>query len=105
LTRSTMNNEEGVLINSLFFKDDNKVIMKTGVGQASEIIATPIFSGYGTYTSSGSLKKGIRFNINMDVVTIGTKINYEGLITPEGMILLEPDSTEYFYYRLQTTQN
>lgn len=104
-TPSTMNNEDGVLINSLLFKDDNKVIMKTGVGRASEVIATPIFSSYGTYTSSGNLKKGIRFNIYTDVATIGVKNNYKGLITSEGMILIGSDSTVYFYYRLQTTQN
>lgn len=103
LTKTTMDNEEGVLITGLYFSDDNKVIMKTGVGQGSEVIATPIFSNYGTYTYSGNLKKGIRFNINTDIATIGKKVNYEGLITPDGMILIEPDSTAYFYYQLKTT--
>lgn len=101
LTPATMGNEEGVIINSLYFTSDDKVFMKTGVGQGSEVIAKPIFSGYGTYTCSGNLKKGIIFNINTQTSTIGKKMDYKGLITSEGMILIEPDSTAYIYYQIQ----
>lgn len=102
LSPTTLENEKGVMINSLYFTGDSIVIMKTGVGQDSTVIATPNYSKYGTYTYSGNLKDGIQFKINTQISTIGPKIDYEGLITPEGMVLIEPDSTAYIYYQLQT---
>lgn len=99
-----LGNEKGTIVNSLYFMDNNQVVMKSGVCQGTKIIGTPILTGYGTYDYSGSLKKGIKFKIDTKTVTVGKKVDYTGLITPEGMMLIEPDSTAYIYYKVETSK-
>lgn len=105
LTPSEMNNEKATIINSIYFTKDNKYILKTGVGQDSTILVAPIFSEYGTYSCSGSLKKGIMIQLNTDVSTFGKITEMNGVITNEGMLLISPDSTESFFFKLQTEKN
>lgn len=102
LTPSEMNNEKATIVNSIFFTEDNKYIIKTGVGQDSTILVAPIFSEYGTYSCSGSLKKGIRIQLNTDVSSFGKITEMQGVITNEGMLLISPDSTESIFFKLQT---
>lgn len=103
-TPAEMDGEQGTVINSIYFTDGNQVFMKTGVAQDSTIVKAPIFSGYGTYTISGTLNKGIKVSIQPDVVTIGKKTIMEGVITPDGMILIEPDHTASIYHKVQTSK-
>ncbi len=104
LTPATLGDQNGTLVNSLYFTGDNKVIMKTGVTQDSTVVEKPLFSNFGNYKCSGNLKKGISLTITTDIATIGKKIDYKGLITSEGMVLIEPDSTSYVYFPIQLTQ-
>ncbi len=101
-TPSELNEQKGVINKSIYFTDGDKFIMKTGVGQDSSIIAAPLFSDFGTYSCSGSLKKGISINLNPDVTCIGKTEKMEGLVFPEGMMLITPDGSESIYFKLQT---
>lgn len=104
-TPTELEGQDGMMINQLYFMDNNKVVMKTGVGQGSEVIVAPLLSNFGTYECSGSLKKGITVNIKSEVTTIGKQVDYKGLITSDGMVLVKPDSTAYVYFYLNTDEN
>lgn len=104
-TPSELDGDKAVVLNSLFFTDNNRVFMKTGVGQDSTIIATPLPFEYGTYECSGSIKNGMNIYINTEFSTIGPKTDYRGIITPDGIILIEPDSTTYIYHRINLSHN
>jgi len=105
LTPAEMNDENGVIINSIYFTEGDRFIMKTGVGQNSSIVAAPVFSEYGTYSYSGSLKKGIVVTLNTEAATLGKNDKMEGVIVPDGMMLIAPDGTESIYFKLQTEKN
>lgn len=96
---SELEQKKGNVVNGLYFTDDNYVLMKTAVVKDTTVIVKPIYSGYGKYSYSGKLKKGIRIKIEAGKTTVGQNVNYEGVITSEGMILCAPDSTAYIYYR------
>lgn len=100
---SEMEQEKGNVVNGLYFTDDNYVLMKTAVIKDTTIIAKPIYSGYGKYSCSGKLKKGIHIKIESEKTTVGPNVNYEGIITSEGMILCTSDSTANIYYRALKT--
>lgn len=104
-TPTELEGQDGMMINQLYFMDNNKVVMKTGVGRGSEVIIAPILSNFGTYECSGNLKKGITVNITSEVTTIGKQVDYKGLITSDGMVLVKPDSTAYVYFYLNTDEN
>ena len=96
---SEMEQEKGNVVNGLYFTDDNYVLMKTAVIKDTTVIAKPVYSGYGKYFYSGKLKKGIHIKIETEKANVGPKVNYEGVITSDGMILCAQDSTAYIYYR------
>lgn len=102
-TPSELDGEKGVVIKSIQFLDNGQVFMKTGVGQGSDIVVKPTLTGYGTYTCSGSLKKGIQVKLSADVVSVGKECNYIGVVSPDGMILVRPDSTAYVYHQFELT--
>lgn len=100
-TPTELNQEKGVLINSIYFAEGNKYIKKTGVGQNSNVVLTPVFTEYGTYTCSGSLKKGITISLQPETSVTGKNEKMEGVITTDGMILITPNNSEYIYFKLE----
>lgn len=102
-TPAELNNEKGTIINSIFFTNDDHYIMKTGIGQDSTVLVSPVFTEYGTYTCSGSIKKGIKISMSPETSVIGKEKNMEGLITEAGMIIITPqDNSESIYFKLDT---
>lgn len=101
---SELNQERGVVINSIYFTENDRYIKKTGVGQDSEVVLTPVFTEYGTYTCAGSLKKGIIISLQPETSIIGNVEKKEGVITQDGMILVVPDNSESIYFKLETAK-
>ena len=99
VTPSELQGVQGNVVNGLYFSENNEVFMKTAVVKDTTIIAKPILTGYGKYSHSGSLKKGIQININTEQKLDGIAVNYRGIITDEGMVLCAPDSIIFVYQR------
>lgn len=99
ITPSELQGEKGNIVNGLYFYENGEVLMKTAVVKDTTIIASPILTGYGTYSLSGSIRKGMRIKINTDIKLDETAVDYNGIITEEGMLLCAPDSTLYVYQR------
>lgn len=99
LTPSELQGVQGDVVNGLYFAENGEVFMKTAVVKDTTIIAKPILTGYGKYSYSGSLKKGIQININTEQKLDGKATNYKGIITKDGMVLCAPDSTIFVYQR------
>lgn len=99
ITPSELGDEKANVIDGMYFTENNKVLMKSGVARDTTLLTKTIYSGFGTYTCSGnSLKKGIRIDIKTDITTVGRKTNYTGLVTNDGMVLVAPDSTIRIYH-------
>lgn len=99
LTPSEVQGVQGEVVNGLYFCDNGKVLMKTAVVKDTTIIAKPMLTGYGEYSCSGSLKKGIQIEVKTEKKMDSKAIDYKGVITKKGMILIAPDSTYYIYQR------
>lgn len=99
LTPSELQGVQGDVVNGLYFYENGEVLMKTAVVNDTVIVAKPILTGCGTYTCSGSLNKGIQININTEQKLDCKATNYKGIITEDGMVLCDSDSSIYVYQR------
>ena len=97
VTPSELQGAKGEVVNGLYFYEDGNVSMKTAVVSDTTIIAKPILTGWGTYSHSGTIKKGIRLKINTAFKLDEKAVDYDGIITKNGMLLYASDSTATFY--------
>lgn len=94
---SSLEGQEAIVVNGLYFTDDNRVFMKTSVIKDTTVIVPAYPAGYGTYQCSGTLQKGVHISIVTDKKIDSKKLDYEGLITKDGMLLCASDSTLHYY--------
>lgn len=82
---------EAAVYTTLYFGEDNVVNFNTSVRKDTTMIVAPCFTAYGRYNYSGTLKKGIK--IEIDAIDIDNlSIKYNGIIFKEGMVLVSQDS-------------
>ena len=82
---------EAAVFTTLYFGEDSVVNFNTSVRQDSTMIVAPCFTEFGKYTYSGTLKKGVKIEIDaVDIDNLPTK--YEGIIFKDGMVLVSQDS-------------
>lgn len=99
VTPSELQGAKGEVVNGLYFYEDGNVSMKTAVVSDTTIIAKPILTGWGTYSHSGTIKKGIRLKINTAFKLDEKAVDYDGIITKNGMLLYASDSTALVFQR------
>lgn len=90
----TMTEKDGIeaaVYTTLYFGDDNVVNFSTSVRQDTTMLVAPCFTAYGKYNYSGTLKKGIK--IEIDVIDVDNmSMRYDGIIFEKGMVLVSQDS-------------
>lgn len=99
VTPSELQGAKGEVVNGLYFYEDGNVSMKTAVVSDTTIIAKPILTGWGTYSHLGTIKKGIRLKINTAFKLDEKAVDYDGIITKNGMLLYASDSTALVFQR------
>ena len=90
----TITERDGVnaaVYTTLYFGEDSIVNFNTSVRQDTNMIIAPCFTEFGKYTYSGTLKKGIK--IEIQAVDIDNQPTYyNGIIFKDGMVLVSQDS-------------
>lgn len=86
-----LDGEKAIVYTTLYFGEDNIVNFNTSVMQDTAMIVAPCYTEFGKYTYSGTLKKGIK----IDIQTIGIdnqQTVYKGILCKYGMVLVSQDS-------------
>lgn len=91
-----LNGEKGNVVTTLYFLDKNTVSFNTSVKQDTNLIVKPAFTAYGKYSVKGKVKKGAKITVNAVELT-GDSVTYKGVIIPDGMVLVSPDSIAKAY--------
>ena len=85
------------VINSVYFLRDNHVSFNTCVKKDTTVILPQTTTALGTYTSSGSLRKGI----HLDIETFdeyGLRKHTEAVVNKYGLFISDTDSTSTVYF-------
>lgn len=99
ITPAELFGEKCNVVTSLYFWDEKTMNINTSVMQDTVIISPAVLTASGTYVSKGNLKNGV--NIELNVTNIRSqKETYVGLIKPEGMVLVSPDSIARAYNKV-----
>jgi hypothetical protein len=83
--------EKAIVYTTLYFGEDSIVNVNTSVMKDTNLIVSPCFTEFGTYTYFGTLKKGIQIHINTKDLN-NQSVQYQGIICNDGMVLVSQDS-------------
>lgn len=87
------------VVTSLYFWDGKTVNINTSLIQDSIMLSPAVLTASGTYESNGNLKKGVNIKLNV-TNTKNQQETYQGLIKPQGMVLVSPDSIAKAYNKI-----
>ena len=96
VTSGELDGVEGNVFTSIYFLEDNQMCVNTSVECNNEMIVSPTITALGSYHYEGTLKKGIRLTISK-TDTWGNTTSNRGIITPNGLFLMETDSIARVY--------
>lgn len=82
---------KGNILTSAYFWDKKTVSFYTAVEKDGEIIVQPVLYALGKYKCQGKLENGAKVTTHLQT-TENESISYEGVLIPEGMVLISQDS-------------
>lgn len=99
VTPTELYGEKCNLITSIYFWDKSNMNFNQCLTKDTIILVPPTLTADGSYKSKGNLKKGVK--VQMDVTnSLSMQEYYYGLIKPEGMVLVSPDSIAKVYNKV-----
>lgn len=98
VTPCELDGTEGNVFTSIYFLDDNQMCINTSVESNNEMIVSPTATSYGEYKYEGNLKKGVSLTITQTDIW-GEPYNCRGVITTDGLFLMETDTTARVYHK------
>ncbi|MDO5497788.1 MAG: hypothetical protein Q4F45_07885 [Alistipes sp.] len=96
VTPGEVNGVEGNIFTTIYFYEDKQMCINTAVEQNKEMLIPPTITSYGTYSYKGNIKKGIDLTIT-EATNIGNDKIRHGVITTDGLFLIENDSVARVY--------
>ncbi len=86
-----LDGEQVKIVSSVYFLDEETIAFNESIMQDDSVIIAPYFVAHGTYSCKRETNKRFVIDINAHEVA-GDSIQYNGVIVPEGMILVSSDS-------------
>ena len=94
---SEVDGTTAVVVNSVYFLKDNHVTFNTYVKKDSTLILPQTTTAMGTYTSSGTLEKGIHLDIETSD-EYGLSKHTKAMINKYGLFVSDTDTTSTVYF-------